>query len=119
MNVRQSTRLSRSPTRCSPNFYSILLTDASEAKCYDEAVQVDTKIHWESTMIDEIESLLKNQTWDLYKLPACRRALQNKLVFKLKEEDGGVKRFKVKLVVKGFAYKKSIHLMKYFLLLLK
>ena len=44
VNVRQSTRLSRPPKRFFPSLYSILLTDASEPGCYDEAVHVDTKI---------------------------------------------------------------------------
>jgi hypothetical protein len=34
--------------------------------------------------------------------------LQNKWVYKLKEEDGGEKRYKARLVVKGFAQKKGI-----------
>ena len=53
-------------------------------------------------------SLLKNKTWDLCKLPASKRALQNKWVYRLKEEDGGMKIFKSRLVVKGFAQKKGI-----------
>ena len=44
VKVRRSTRLSRPPKRFSPSLYSILLTDAGEPKCYDEAVQVDTKV---------------------------------------------------------------------------
>lgn len=44
MNVRWSTRLSRPPERFSPSLYSILLTDVGEPECYDEAMQVDTKI---------------------------------------------------------------------------
>ena len=88
--------------------YYILLTDAGEPKCYDEAVQVDTKIQWESAMKDEMESLLKNKTWDLCKLPTGKKALQNNWVYRLKEEEGSKKRFKTKLVVKGFAQKKGI-----------
>ena len=86
--------------KISSSLYSILLTDAGEPECYDEAVQVDTKIQWESAMKDEMDSLLRNKTWDLCKFPASKRALQNKWVYKLKEEDGGKKRFKAKLVVK-------------------
>jgi hypothetical protein len=37
-----------------------------------------------------------------------KRALQNKWVYKLKEEDGGEKQYKARLVVKGFAQKKGI-----------
>jgi hypothetical protein len=50
--------------------------------------------------------LVNNQTRDLVQLPAGKRALQNKWIYKLKEEDGGKKRDKARLVVKGFAQKK-------------
>ena len=102
MNVRRSTRLSRPLERSLPSLYSILLTNASEPECYDEAVQVDTKFQWESAMKDEIDSLLKNKTWDLCKLPIGKRALQKKWVYRLKEEEGGKKIFKARLVVKEF-----------------
>jgi hypothetical protein len=36
-------------------------------------------------------------------------ALQNKWVYKLKEEDGGQKKYKARLVVKEFAQKKGIY----------
>jgi len=41
-------------------------------------------------------------------LPAGKTTLQNKWVYKLKEEDEGRKRYKARLVVKGFAHKKGI-----------
>ena len=59
VNVRWSTRLSRPPKRFYPSLYSVLLTDVGEPECYDEVVQVDTKIQWESAMKEEIDSLLK------------------------------------------------------------
>ena len=65
MNVRWSTRKIRPPKIFSPSLYSILLSDVGEPKCYDETMQVDTKIQWDSTMKDEMDSLLKNKTWDL------------------------------------------------------
>ena len=34
--------------------------------------------------------------------------MQNKWVYKLKEEDGGEKKYKARLVVKGFAQKKGL-----------
>ena len=60
-------------------------------------------------MKEEKYSLVNNQTWDLVRLAAGKRALQNKWVYKLKEEDGGEKRYKDRLVVKGFAQKKGIY----------
>lgn len=53
-------------------------------------------------MKEELDSLDKNHTWSLVKLPAGKKALQNKWVFKIKDEDDGNKRYKVRLVVKGF-----------------
>ena len=41
-------------------------------------------------------------------MPAGKTTLQNKWVYRLKEEDGGKQRYKARLVVKGFAKKKGI-----------
>jgi hypothetical protein len=40
-------------------------------------------------MKEEMNSLVNNQTLDLVQFPPGKRALQNKWVYKLKEEDGG------------------------------
>ena len=63
-------------------------------------------------MNEEMGSL--DQTWDLVQFPAGKRALQNKWVYKLKEEDGGKKRYKARLVVNGFAQNKGIDFDKIF-----
>ena len=70
-------------------------------------------------MREEMDSLLKNQTWDLCKFFAGKKALQNKWVYRLKEEDGGKKIFKAKLVVKGFAQRKGIDFDEIFSLVVK
>ena len=59
-------------------------------------------------MKEEMDSLLKNKSWNLCKLPTSKRDLPNKWVYRLKEEDGGKKKCKARLVVKGFAQKKGI-----------
>ena len=105
--VRKSTRLSRPPKRFSPSLYYLLMTDSSEPECFEEAMHVETRKKWEQGMDEEMESLVRNQTWDLA-MPAEKRALQNKWVYRLKEEDGGKKWYKARIVVKGFAQKKGI-----------
>ena len=70
-------------------------------------------------MKEEIDSFLKNKTWDLCKLPAGKRVLQNKWVYNLKEEDRNNKIFKGILVVKGFAQKKGIDFDEIFSLVVK
>ena len=106
--VRKYTRLSRPPERFSPSLYYLLMTDSGEPECFEEAMQVETIIKWEQGMDEEIDSLVRNQTWHLVKLPTEKRALQNKWVYRLKEEDGGKKRYRARRVVNGFAQKKGI-----------
>ena len=79
------------------------MIDYGEPECYEEAMKVETKKKWEQGMKEEMDSLVRNRTWDLVEFPAGKRELQNKWVYKLKEEDGGKKRYKDRLVVKGFA----------------
>ena len=56
-----------------------------------------------------MDSLLENKTWELVKLLKGRRALQKKWVYKIKHEgEGEKKRYKARLVVKGFAQKEGI-----------
>ena len=40
-------------------------------------------------MNEEMESLVRNKTWDLVEFPTGKRELQNKLVYRLKERGGG------------------------------
>jgi hypothetical protein len=86
-----STRLNRPHERYSPSLYYLLLIDSGEPECYEETMQVDTKKKWEKGMKEEIDSLVNNQTWDLVQFPVGKRALQNKWVYKLKEEYGAKK----------------------------
>jgi hypothetical protein len=58
---------------------------------------------WEATMQEEYDSLLENQTWDLVPLPPGRKLVRCKWVYRTKREaDGQVRRYKERLVAKGF-----------------
>ncbi|KAH9301375.1 hypothetical protein KI387_012958, partial [Taxus chinensis] len=72
---------------------------------FDEAMQVDASKKWEKAMDEEHNSLMENHTWDLVKLLEGKRAFHNKWVYKVKDEEGGKKRYKAQLVIKGFAQK--------------
>ena len=106
--LRRSSRETRVPDRYSPSLYYLLLTDAGEPESFDEAMQVDDSIKWEQAMDDEMWSLEKNITWELIELPAGKKALLNKWVYKIKDEPDGQIRFKARLVVKGFLQRKGI-----------
>ena len=75
---------------------------------FDKALQVEDSIKWEQAMDDEMRSLEKNDTWVLTELPAGKRALLNKWVFRIKTEPDGKRRFKAHLVVKAYSQKKGI-----------
>ena len=84
------------------------MTDSSEPECYEEGMQVETRKKWEKGMDEDMDSLVRNQKWYLVEFPAEKIALQSRWVYRLKEEDGGMKRYMDRLVVKGFAQNKGI-----------
>jgi hypothetical protein len=60
-------------------------------------------------MLEEINSLLKNDTWSLETLPPGRTTVKNKWVFRIKvKSDGVIERFKARLVAKGFTQSPGI-----------
>ena len=100
--VRRSSRNIRPPHRYSPTLNYLLLTDGGAPECYDETLQDENSSKWELAMKDEMDSLLENPTWELTELPVGKKALHNKWVYRIKNEHDGNKRYKAKLVVKGF-----------------
>lgn len=53
-------------------------------------------------MDDEMKSLITNQISDLVPLPKEKKALENKWMYRLKEKHNGSRKYKVRLIVKGF-----------------
>ena len=51
------------------------MTDSGEPKCFEEAMQVETRKKWEQGMDEEMDSLVRNQTWDLVKLPTEKKGI--------------------------------------------
>ena len=78
-----------------------MLTDEGEPESFDEALQVEDSIKSEQAMDDEMRSLEKNDRWVLTELPAGKRALLNKWMFRIKTEPDGKRRFKARLLVEG------------------
>ena len=106
--LRRSSRIPRPIQRYSPSLHYLLLSDNGEPECYDQAMQVEDSVKWESAMKDEMDSLMSNQTWELAELPPGKKALHIKWVYRIKEEHDGNKRYKERLVVKGFQQKEGV-----------
>ncbi|KAG8473168.1 hypothetical protein CXB51_035114 [Gossypium anomalum] len=76
-----------------------------EPSNYSEAISCEDSEKWMFAMQEEMESLYKNKTWDLVKLPKGKKTVHCKWVFKKKEGTPGVEepRYKARLVTKGYS----------------
>ncbi|XP_047331908.1 uncharacterized protein LOC124935518 [Impatiens glandulifera] len=63
-----------------------------EPTTYSEAVTCENTSMWMIAMQEEIESLHKNSTWDLVKLPKSKKVVRCKWVYKRKEGTMGVEK---------------------------
>jgi hypothetical protein len=64
---------------------------------------------WLNVMKEEMESMTKNQVWDLVDLPKKVVAIGCKWVYKTKRDaSGNVERYKARLVAKDFTQKEGI-----------
>jgi hypothetical protein len=58
---------------------------------------------WTQAIKEEMEALLKNDTWTFVPLPEGKKAVGCKWVFSIKHKaDGSIKRYKARLVAKGY-----------------
>ncbi|RDY07582.1 hypothetical protein CR513_08287, partial [Mucuna pruriens] len=71
-------------------------------------MESEEKQKWLDAMQDEIKSLHDNHTYDLVKLPNGKKVLENRWIYKVKQESNSAyPRYKARLVVKGFRQRKA------------
>ena len=59
--------------------------------------------YWRTTILEEINALKKNETWELVELPKGKKTVGCKWVFTIKcKVDGSIERYEARLVAKGF-----------------
>ena len=64
---------------------------------------------WHSAMIEEMDALNRNDTWNLVHLPTGKKAIGCRWVFAVKvNPDGSVARLKSRLVAKGYALRPMV-----------
>ena len=73
---------------------------------YEEAVEEKV---WRDACQDEMESIIKNNTWDLVDLPKGAKAIGLKWIFKIKRNaDGSISKYKSRLVAKGYIQRHGV-----------
>jgi hypothetical protein len=74
-----------------------------EPQNIEEALTCENSKEWECAMREEYDSLMTNNTWTLVPLPAGRKPVSCKWVFKIKQgANGELERYKARLVVRDF-----------------
>ncbi|KAJ9561724.1 hypothetical protein OSB04_006884 [Centaurea solstitialis] len=83
-----------------------LMFTGEEPKTFQEAM---TDPNWREAMRKELESINKNQTWNLTKLPPGKIPIGLKWVYKLKKDaEGNIVKYKARLVAKGYVQRKGV-----------
>ena len=86
-----------------PRAYALSATHTPLPTSYNDILALADKDEWLQATDAEIASLIEHGTWELVPLPAGRRALKNKWVFRLKtDESGNVTRYKARLCACGY-----------------
>ncbi|MCI83719.1 copia-type polyprotein, partial [Trifolium medium] len=68
---------------------------------YDDAVKLDV---WRKAMDQEIESIERNDNWELVTLPERAKRIGVKWIYKTKyNEKGKIEKYKARLVAKGYS----------------
>ncbi|OWZ00175.1 Integrase, catalytic core protein, partial [Phytophthora megakarya] len=76
---------------------------------FKSVMESSDAVKWKEACDSEMESLRKNETWTLVPLLKGRKAIGNRWVFRVKENQAGeIERFKARLVAKGFSQKHGI-----------
>jgi hypothetical protein len=117
--IRKSTRTRKTPARIQDciiaddnevnedgDLVHFALLAGAEPINYVDAL---TDKKWKQAMIEELSAIEKNQTWEMVVLPAGKKAIAVKWVFKLKlNPDGSVAKYKARLVARGFLQREGL-----------
>jgi hypothetical protein len=88
--------------------YMALMCDLldEEPTCFEEAIQ---KKEWADAMIEEYQSIIKNDVWEIVPRPKSKDVVSSKWLFNIKHvADGSIEKYKEGFVARGFSQKDDI-----------
>jgi hypothetical protein len=99
-------RESKKPDKYSGLIAQLNLVIDSEPSTFEEASKHKV---WKDAMIEEYESILKNDVWEVVPRPHGKSMVTSKWLYKIKHAiDGSVEKFKARFVAHGFSQKERI-----------
>ena len=85
------------------NAFITRMMNAVEPSSYKEANECS---EWKTTMEQEYDSIIRNNTWELVELPRGKQTIGCKWLYKPKiNADGTIENLKARLVAKGYSQK--------------
>ena len=81
-----------------------------EPTTYKEAINHESNSEiWKKAIQEEMDSLEKNETWDIVERPPGTNVVGSKWIFKEKRDaDGEISRYKARLVAQGFSQQEGV-----------
>uniref|UniRef100_A0A5S6QQI6 Reverse transcriptase Ty1/copia-type domain-containing protein n=1 Tax=Trichuris muris TaxID=70415 RepID=A0A5S6QQI6_TRIMR len=103
--LRRSQRLNKGipPQKLS---YKVHTAEACEPSSWEEVTNLPPceRDKWMAAAKEEMASLKNREVWELVELPAGRKVISSKWVFKIKRKaDGAIDTYKARLVARGFS----------------
>ena len=88
-----------------------LVISSRDPSTFQEAIDSFERYKWMEAIVEEMESLNKNKTWEYSELPKGKKLIGCKWVFRKKEvvSEKEEERFKARLVAKGYSQRHGIN----------
>jgi hypothetical protein len=78
-----------------------------EPSCYEEA---SSQLVWRDAMMEEYESIMKNDVWDIVPRPGRKFAVASKWIYKIKHTtDRSIEKHKAIFFARGFSQVEGIY----------
>ena len=91
-------------------YASVAISHVNSPNSHKGALNSEKSREWTNATKKEIESLKKNETWELVDPPEDQDIIKNKWVFKIKhDKNGKPTRYKARLVAKGYSQIQGIN----------
>jgi hypothetical protein len=79
----------------------------SEPSCFEEATSQQV---WKDAMMEEYQSIMKNEAWDIVSRPKGKSIVISKWIYKIKHTAyGSVEKYKARFVAREFSRKKGVY----------